>query len=385
MKIKDNLRFCRQAWYLCKRFDGNRLNILCDYLRLYRTKGLTTDEYYEFEFEKRSENFRNNFLGMHEQRQYLDLLNPVKYYIFARNKFLTHKLLEQTGVQKPQLYCYYQPEGKVMESSEIANNVADVCRILRKRKAEQFVVKTTESSHGDNVVVVKHIEYTEDDGVLHFFNGESQSLSNLLGGQPLIFESLVAQTAQIAAFNPSSVNTVRFMTTLYPDGDARLVATFIKIGRAGRCVDNAGGGGNVDACINLETGALQHVIQYDGWRNIQDITHHPDSGALLDGVIIQNWEAIKQQVLEYQRCFPYVKAAGWDIAITDDGPVVIEVNDMWDRTGQYFIRKGWRREIRDCYLSWKKLIDNKTIRFPYNGRLAPSISSNHLQKIIQHE
>ena len=42
-----------------------------------------------------------------------------------------------------------------------------------------------------------------------------------------------------------------------------------------------------------------------------------------------------------------------DIAITDKGPVVIEVNDFWDRTGQYFIRRGWRNEIRDCYLAWK--------------------------------
>ena len=47
------------------------------------------------------------------------------------------------------------------------------------------------------------------------------------------------------------------------------------------------------------------------------------------------------------------KAAGWDIAITDDGPLVIEVNDSWDRTSQYFICRGWRSEIRKCYTAWK--------------------------------
>ena len=38
---------------------GRRLKILFDYLHLHRTKGLNMDEYYEFEFEKRSEEFRN--------------------------------------------------------------------------------------------------------------------------------------------------------------------------------------------------------------------------------------------------------------------------------------------------------------------------------------
>jgi hypothetical protein len=95
------------------------------------------------------------------------------------------------------------------------------------------------------------------------------------------------------------------------------------------------------------------VTEFNGWRKTKVITHHPDSGALLEGVKIDDWENIVAQVLHFQECFPYVKAAGWDIAITDDGPVVIEVNDFWDRTGQYFIHRGWRNEIRDCYLAWK--------------------------------
>ena len=49
-----------------------------------------------------------------------------------------------------------------------------------------------------------------------------------------------------------------------------------------------------------------------------------------------------------------MKAAGWDIAITDNGPVIVEVNDMWDRTGQLFIRRGWKPEIEECYNAWKK-------------------------------
>ncbi len=338
--------------YPAKSF-GQRVKILIDYLHLYRTKGLRIDEYYEFEFENRSKEFRKNFLGIHEQRVYLDLLNPVKYCGLSRNKFLAHKILENTGVRKSELYCYYQPEGRVFDSNEIASKVADVCRILKQKEVKQCVIKDTENSHGEGVMVVKSIEHLDDDCKLNYFNGKSAMLSEVLGKHPLIFEALIKQTAQFSSFNSSSVNTVRFMTTLYPNGEAKVVATFIKIGRAGSCVDNAGAGGNVDVCVDTDSGEIKYAIQYDGWRKISEIDKHPDSGTQLNGVIIDNWEQIKADVIRFQQAMPWCKAAGWDIAITDEGPLVIEVNDFWDRTGQYFIRRGWRNEIQNCYKAWK--------------------------------
>ena len=309
-------------------------------------------------------------------------MNPVKYYSLARNKYIAHKMLERAGVRKSELYCYYQPEARYAASDENASDLAQVLRILKQKNVQSCVIKTTESSHGDNVWVIKAIAYQENDAVLTRFDDETLLLSAVLGEEPLVFESIVKQSAQFAAFNASSVNTVRFMTTLWPDGSARIIATFIKIGRAGKCVDNAGAGdngGNVDVCIDTETGKTQYAILYEGWRNIKDIETHPDSDCPLNGVDIEHWNDIKEEVLKFQQAFPFCKAAGWDIAITDEGPVVIEVNDFWDRTGQYFIRRGWRKEIRDCYFAWKKT--GKEYKM---YRQANALIHKHLQRIITH-
>lgn len=325
-----------------------------DYLFLYETKGLTIDEYYDFEFEERDEDFRNTFLGLNEQRCYLDYLNPVKYYSLARNKYLAHKMLEDAGVRKSKLYCYYQPEARYYDSGKCASDLHEVLCVLKTQNVQSCVIKTTEDSHGDNVWVIKDIRYLDDDAVMTRFDGKELMLSSVLGHEALIFESVVKQTKQFASFNESSVNTVRFMTTLWPDGSARIIATWFKVGREGKCVDNAGSGGNVDAAVDVELGKIYNVTQFDGWRNNKEIDCHPDSGNQLNGVIIENWQAIKEEVKKFQQAFPYCKAAGWDIAITDEGPVVIEVNDFWDCTGQYFIGRGWRNEIRECYFAWKK-------------------------------
>ena len=273
-----------------------RMKVMHDYISLQRTKGLRPEEYYEFEFEKRSEEFRRDFLGLDEQRYYLELLNPLKYLSLARNKFVTHRMLENTGVRTSELYGYYQPEARYAENLECAGDLAGVLRILKTKGVQSCVIKTTESSHGDNVWVIKSIDYQDNDAILTRFDGQQLTLSSVLGDEALIFESVVHQTAQFAAFNASSVNTVRFMTALYPDGSAKVIATFMKIGRDGRCVDNAGGGGNVDVCVDVATGEIRHAIQFDGWRHVQDIDCHPDSGNPLNGVLIENWEGIKAEV-----------------------------------------------------------------------------------------
>ena len=347
----------RVLYHWASTIDSSKVEIkriVKDYKTLYDRKGLTTDEYYDFEFEKQSEGFKREFLGLNEQRVYLDYLNPRKYYSVARNKYLAHKVLDSAGIRKSILYCYYQPEARYHASNENADSLEEVMTILKGKDVHSCVIKTTESSHGDDVWVIKDIEYQDEDAKLIRFDGRELLLSSVLGQNPLIFESLVKQIKQFAAFNESSVNTVRFMTVLLPDGSASIIAVWFKVGRAGKCVDNAGSGGNVDAAIDIETGMILNPVQFDGWRNIKKIEKHPDSGNQLNGIVIENWEAIKEDVKRFQQAFPFCKAAGWDIAITDDGPVVIEVNDFWDQTGQLFLRRGWRKEIRDCYLAWKK-------------------------------
>ena len=332
-----------------------RKKIVQDYLKLFKIKGITTEEYYDFEFEKCGDDFRRTFLGLNEQRYYLDYLNPIRYYSLARNKYVAHKMLEDTSIRKSELLCYYMPEARFYRSDENASNFEDVLRILKHKKVQACVTKNTEGTHGVGVWVFNRIDYKDDDAVLYRFDGEKVLLSSLLGDNSLIFESVVHQTNQFAEFNSSSVNTIRAITTLFPDGNVKIVAAIIRIGREGMCVDNAGSGGNIDVGVDIESGEIKNVFQFDGWRNIKEIDKHPDNGHLLKGVVIDNWQQIIEDIKSFQQAFPYCKAAGWDIAITDEGPVVIEVNDLWDKTFQYFIRRGWRNEIRECYLAWKKL------------------------------
>lgn len=325
-----------------------------DYLLLRKKKGIGLSEYVDYRLFDSNNELRETFLGLREQVKFLGILNPRKYYSVARNKYFTHLFLEQAGIRTAGLFCYFNPQYCIEGHERIASNTADVMRILKGKGVESCVIKSTEDSHGEGVVVVDKITYADDDCIFEKPNGGIVRLSQLSKGVEYIFESKIKQTEQFSKFNPSSVNCVRFMTALYPDGTAKVLATFVKIGRKGKSVDNAGGGGNVDAKIDVNSGRICNALEYKSMQDITSVESHPDSGEQLNGVVVDNWESIKQYLVKCQQAMPYVKAAGWDIAITDDGPVVVEVNDFWDRTGQLFNGRGWRDEIKVCYEAWVK-------------------------------
>ena len=69
MLVKSLLKPIYHAVKLSKKMPASkRVRVFFDYLSLSRSKGLTWDEYYDFEFDNRNEAFRASFLGMNEQR-----------------------------------------------------------------------------------------------------------------------------------------------------------------------------------------------------------------------------------------------------------------------------------------------------------------------------
>ena len=353
--LKKILALCYSTFRLIRKYDmyslSKRVHIIFDYYKLYRKRRLLISEYYEYEFEKASKEFKESFLGMTEQGYYLKTLNPIKYYTLARNKYLAHICLEKAGIPMPTLWGYYNPY-----LSNAKNDFSNLLNELQDNKHTPFVIKATESSHGEGVYIVKEVINSKEKVWLSLVSKKKILLVDFLDlGDELIVESAIKQTKQFAGFNESSVNTIRFMTTLYPNGDAKIIAAFIKIGRNGAYIDNAGIGGNVDANIDVRTGKINNVIIFSGYRDVKKSDIHPDTGKQIEGVIIDNWEDIKDKVISYQKALPFVKAAGWDVAITDEGPIIIEVNDSWDRTGQLFIQRGWRREIRECFQEWNNI------------------------------
>ena len=151
---------------------------------------------------------------------------------------------------------------------------------------------------------------------------EIESFDEVLANVPCLVEEVVVQCDEIAALNSSSVNTIRPLTFVQDNGEPILLAAYLRIGRGG-VVDNFCSGGMLSP-INLETGEIEYPAA-DEHNDSYEV--HPLTNVPIVGFKVPKFDEVKATVLEAAKVVPQIRYVGWDIAITDKGPTIIEGNE----------------------------------------------------------
>ena len=134
-------------------------------------------------------------------------------------------------------------------------------------------------------------------------------------------EECIIQHKDVAALYPLSVNTYR-VVTVFTEGEAHIVYAFIRIGNGGRFVDNINAGG-MAAPINIDTG----VIEYPAFdKDSVYYETHPYTNCPIKGWQLPFWKESVEMVLSAAKVIPQVGYVGWDVAVTENGPLLIEGN-----------------------------------------------------------
>lgn len=136
-----------------------------------------------------------------------------------------------------------------------------------------------------------------------------------------VVEGFVIQHPDMASLAPSSVNTVRIVTIC--DGKStELAYVAMRVGSGKSVVDNFTDGGMVVG-VDMETGK---VVTPGCTISGVPFEDHPETGTHFRGFQIPYYkEAIELAKEAGKTITGYI---GWDVAITVDGPVLIEANIM---------------------------------------------------------
>ncbi|MEM0895884.1 MAG: ATP-grasp fold amidoligase family protein [Verrucomicrobiota bacterium] len=142
-----------------------------------------------------------------------------------------------------------------------------------------------------------------------------------------VVQERVTQHPDLDALFPGALNTVRIASLFTPEKDVHIVGAFLRIGRGDNFVDNGDQGG-IGAAINLDSGQLaRHASDNRG----QEFEQHPDTSFAFGSLTLPHWPALIELAREVLRRFaPYNKFLGMDIGLSPFGPVLIEVNDIFD-------------------------------------------------------
>ena len=125
---------------------------------------------------------------------------------------------------------------------------------------------------------------------------------------------------------PDATNTMRVLVANC-GGELVFMRTFIRFGNAkSNCVDNAHAGG-IEAVIDEDTGNILFTQAQDLYGHPTIIPHHPDSGVSFS-IQIPHWKEVMGVVEEICRHFPQLRYMGFDVAVTEDGFKIIEINSL---------------------------------------------------------
>ena len=180
--------------------------------------------------------------------------------------------------------------------------------------------------NGKGPLFVKPLEGSSGVGIERFepedFKDADIFLSRVRSKGDCVIEETVIQHDALAAIYPGSVNTVRIATLLGEKAEG-IVYAFLRIGN-GRVMDNVDAGG-MAARIDLSSGVINSVAADKQGR---EFSVHPLSESPITGFQIPFFEEAKALCLEAMRVVPQVKYVAWDVAITQDGPCLIEGNSF---------------------------------------------------------
>lgn len=138
-------------------------------------------------------------------------------------------------------------------------------------------------------------------------------------------EEYVVQHDDLMAISPSGLNTVRIITMLR-NGEVGFLGARLRIS-VNSPVDNMAAG-NLAAPVDMTTGVVT------GPGICSDITRppaflHPVTGMTIPGFIVPFWKESVELAVTAARHLPGNRSVGWDIAITKEGPELIEGNHNW--------------------------------------------------------
>ncbi|OXX48361.1 hypothetical protein B9J93_04645 [Vibrio sp. V17_P4S1T151] len=190
----------------------------------------------------------------------------------------------------------------------------------------RLFIKPVMGRGGNGIIIAKRI------GSEFYYDGRRIDYNyfiNLKGDY--VVESEIIQHNYLNEIYSKSVNTLRAITLRHDNGNVEFIAAILRIGVAGKEIDNCCAGGLLIG-IDVDTGGCVKSFATYSFGN-QRVERHPDSGFDFSSLQLPNWEYIKNEILLSADKLTQLNLAGWDIAITENGISIIEVNTVFGIDG----------------------------------------------------
>ena len=255
-------------------------------------------------------------------------LNDPNYYSLLDNKYLFERFCNQHQISiHPSIAQSYNSlvliDNRVLQINSPEEFLGVIELLTAKLVASEFIFikKMHGSGGGSNIFKVSFSSLKRD-------KVELEKVYNAVIRSDFIFQEQLQQHEAINRLNPYCVNTLRIETFTNRHKVSRIMSGNIWIGLNKAHVDNVSKGGAFVG-IDMEKGVLREEA-FSDFTHGRGKTHrvHPETGLLFRDYPLPYFKEIVSLVESAASITPGLRIIGWDVAITDKGPVLIEANEQ---------------------------------------------------------
>lgn len=261
--------------------------------------------------------------------------------VFYGDKLNQALLFQERHIPTGEVVAYNNGEGWFDYSSHQSVNLSSIIKKTLKENGGKLFLKPTGGQGGFGIMVLKY------QGDVFLVNGNSEDIESFIKRVPsttYILQKGIVQSEQMQDINPSSVNTLRVV--VQPDGDLmRMKTCIIRMGRKGKEVDNSAQGG-VSVKVDTLSGRVASTATAEHGGGI--MTCHPDTGKQFGSIVINDWMNLKAQIEQIGTKLIDFNNIALDIAVTEEGPKLLEFNFRYGIEHQQCVLGGVRH-ILDIY------------------------------------
>jgi hypothetical protein len=197
------------------------------------------------------------------------------------------------------------------------------------RRGARFPMFSKPTSFANSLGVVDVDRYDEAGDCLVLRNGSRVALGDYVekveeyADKGYMLQTRLAPHPEIAKVVGDRIGTVR-MVVLNEDTGATLLRAAWKIPVGDNVADNFWRPGNLLGGLDCDTGRIVRVM-CQGPNGFEEVDRHPDSGVKFGELTFPDWPAMRRVVLAAANTMPTCHLQGWDVAMCESGPVLVEL------------------------------------------------------------
>jgi hypothetical protein len=259
-------------------------------------------EYFQFRFYKIDQVTKKTWAGTGYMYEFQRIMNPPKSRVFLDDKTLFYRKYGQLI------------RHKVSDITDLQANF-EISEAILTNPSGKIVFKVADGKCGINVLIRRSEDF-DINTITSFMKEEGYDL----------IEEYIIQHPDFMKLSPTAVNTIRIFTQLDANGEVEILGCRLRISVNSK-VDNMAAG-NIAAPVDEITGTVTGPGVYSDITK-PDEAVHPITGVSIIGFRIPFWKETISMAKAAAKLHPQNRSIGWDIAMTDYGPDLIEGNHDW--------------------------------------------------------